>query len=90
VLRPLRERKGHREAATVAATVSPGRKMTGQGPCVSERGLLDGWAGQAESCDRDNSRRRKSFSIFFKFWIWQNFGKLYREILKEFRHGDFS
>jgi hypothetical protein len=30
------------------------------------------------------------FQFFFKFWIWQNFGKLYREILKEFRHGDFS
>jgi hypothetical protein len=30
------------------------------------------------------------FQISFKFWIWQNFEKLYREILKEFGHRDFS
>jgi hypothetical protein len=31
-----------------------------------------------------------TFQIPFKFWICQNFEKLYWEILKEFGHGDFS
>jgi hypothetical protein len=35
-------------------------------------------------------KKKNPFQISFKFWIWQNFGKLYREILKEFGHSDFS
>jgi hypothetical protein len=50
VLQPLREWKGHREAAAQAAAVSPGRRTTGQGLRVGERGRLAGWAGgQAEA-----------------------------------------
>jgi hypothetical protein len=35
-------------------------------------------------------KKKNPFQISFKFWIWQNFRKLYREILMEFAHGDFS
>jgi hypothetical protein len=48
-----------------AAAVGPGRKTTGWGLCVSERGRRAGWAGQAESWNQANSRRKKSFSNFF-------------------------
>jgi hypothetical protein len=33
---------------------------------------------------------KNPFQISFNLWIWQNFGKLYREILMEFGHEDFS
>jgi hypothetical protein len=51
-----------------------------------ERGERAGWlkAGTRPTQEKNH------FQISFKFWIWQNFGKMYREILKEFRHGDFS
>jgi hypothetical protein len=35
-------------------------------------------------------KKKNPFQIPFKFWIWQNFGKLCREILREFGHEDFS
>jgi hypothetical protein len=44
VLRPLRERNGCREVAAAAA-VSSGRKTTGWGLRVGERGRLAGWVG---------------------------------------------
>jgi hypothetical protein len=46
VLWLLQERKGHREAATIAAAIYPGRKMTRWGLRVSERGWLGGPVGR--------------------------------------------
>jgi hypothetical protein len=50
--------------------------------------------GRRERADQLKAGTRPTqenpFQISFKFWIWQNFEKLYREILKEFGHGDFS
>jgi hypothetical protein len=61
-----RRRAHAREAVSVATTISPGRKMTGRGPHVIERGQLAGRVSQAESWNWANSRRRtKSFSNFF-------------------------
>jgi hypothetical protein len=42
-----------------------GRKTTRWGPHVIERGWLTSWTDLAESWNRANSRRKKSFSNFF-------------------------
>jgi hypothetical protein len=111
-----------------AAAVGPGRKTTGRGPRVGERGWLAGWVGRQAKAQRGNGEGspkggeegmcqervvpqregrgeqagwlkagtgptqedKNPIQISFKFWIWQNFEKFYREILKEFGHGDFS
>jgi hypothetical protein len=127
VLRPLQERNGCREVA--AAAVSSGRKTTGWGLRVGERGRLAGWVGWQVEAQRGSGEgdlkggegiragrgwrpigwggesgpaglkagigptqeeEKNPFQISFKFWIWQNFGKLYRKILKGFGHRDFS
>jgi hypothetical protein len=112
----------------VAVAVGLGRKMTGWGPRVSERGGLAGWADQQAEAQRGSGEgspkggeeragwewvaakregmgerairlkartgttqeEKNPFQISFIFWIWQNIGKLYREILTEIGHGDFS
>jgi hypothetical protein len=38
---------------------------------------------------RPTQEEKNPFQISFKFWIWQNFGKLYSEILKELDTGIF-
>jgi hypothetical protein len=45
-LQPLRERKGHREVMVAAVNASPGRKTTGRGPRVREKGAA-GWLGRS-------------------------------------------
>jgi hypothetical protein len=45
-LQPLRERKGHREVMVATANASPGRKTTGRGPRVREKGAA-GWLGRS-------------------------------------------
>jgi hypothetical protein len=63
--------------------------MTGRGSCVGERGQLAGWAGQAEIWNQANSRRKKSFSNYFKILDLVELGKLCREILEELDTGIF-
>jgi hypothetical protein len=47
-------------------------------------------AGRLKAGNRPTQEEKNHFQISFKFWIWQNFGKLYGGILKEFGHMDFS
>jgi hypothetical protein len=54
---------------------------------VAQREGRREWAGQLK--DRTGPTQENPFQISFKFWIWWNFGKLYREILMEFGHVDF-
>jgi hypothetical protein len=58
---------------------------------VSARGggWLAGTAGLKARTGPTQEEEKNPFQISFKFWIFRNFGKLYREILKEFGHGDF-
>jgi hypothetical protein len=73
----------------VAAAVGLGRKTTGRGPHVCERGgWLVGPAG-LKAGTGPTQEEKNLFQISFKFWIWQNFEKLYMEILKELDTGIF-
>jgi hypothetical protein len=59
------------------------------GPVCRQRGWLPGWAGRLKAGTWPTQEEKNHFQISFKYWIWQNFRKLYREILKELDTGFF-
>jgi hypothetical protein len=76
-----RRRACAREEAEVDAAIDSGRKMTGRGLHVGERGRRAGWAGQVESWNRANLRRKK---ILFKFLLTFGFGRTLENCIGRF------
>jgi hypothetical protein len=80
VLRPLRELKGRGE-------VAHSRQRQWLRPSVLGGSWLAGSAGL--KAGTGPTKGKNPFQISFKFWIWQNFAKLYREIFMNFGHRVF-
>jgi hypothetical protein len=88
LLRPLRERKGRREAVRAHArqrlqsSVQGGRRLGRARESARGGGWLAGPAG-LKAVTGPTQEEKNPLQISFKFCIWQNFAKLYKEILME-------